>query len=210
MKKKWVAIVLLFAGITIVTNQIFERVFHFSLLDAFQGSLQKPGFVSAASIIGLLAVDVFLPVPSSVVMILAGVLFGTVIGGLLSLTGSLIGNVIGFETMRKYGMTVCSRFVKESDIAKMTPVFEKYGAIAIVLSRPLPVATETLSLVAGLLRMPRIRFFLASVIGTLPISLLYAYVGTVSAQSRTILPATFVLVCVPAIAWVIVQRLRLR
>jgi uncharacterized membrane protein YdjX (TVP38/TMEM64 family) len=208
VKHRWVTAVILFAGITVVLNQLFERVFHFSLLDPVRNALTTPGPSAAAAILALLAVDVFLPVPSSIVMILSGALFGTIAGGAISLLGSLIGNVAGYETMRRFGPAVCARFVKREDLDRMLPVFERYGAVAIILSRPLPVVMETLSLVAGLFRMPRGKFVVSSIVGTLPICFLYAYAGASALASRTVVPALFVFVCVPAVAWLIVQRLR--
>jgi uncharacterized membrane protein YdjX (TVP38/TMEM64 family) len=200
--------VLLFAGVTIAVNQVFERVFHFTLLDLVQVALLTPGIGAGASIVGLLAVDVFLPVPSSIVMVLSGVLFGTGIGGMLSLFGSIIGNVLGYEIMQRYGPAFCSRFVKEEDISRIRPMIEKYGAVAVILSRPLPVVMETVSLAAGLCGMPRKKFFASSLIGTFPICFLYAYAGATSMQFRTIVPTMFMLVCIPAIGWIVGQRLK--
>ena len=208
MSRKWLTVVVLFAGITIVSFLFLDRVLHFSAIDFLRGSLSHPGPLAALAIVGLLAVDIFLPVPSTVVMVLSGTLFGTGVGSALSLLGSIIGNLTGFEMMRRYGPAFCSRFVKESDLAKMTPLFEEYGALAVILSRPLPIMMETLSFVAGLMRMSRHRFILSSLAGTLPISVLYAYAGTSSIESRTVVPALFMLLCIPALGWYALHRLK--
>ena len=210
MNQRWVAIVIVLAGITIATNLVFQRVFQFSLLDVFRTSLEKPGFGAALLITGLLLLEVFLPVPSSIVMVLSGALFGALAGGLISLAGSLAGNLLGFEVMRRYGPAFCSRWVDEADIERMKLVFERYGASAIMLSRPIPVLMETLSLVAGLAGMTRTRFLAASFAGTLPISFLYAYAGSRSIESSTLVPAIFVLVCLPAVGWMLGRRITRR
>lgn len=201
-------VVILFAGITIVGFLLLDRVFHISLIDSVRGSLARPGLAAAAAIVGLLAADIFLPVPSTIVMVASGALFGAGLGSLLSLSGSLLGNLVGFEMMRRYGPAFCSRFVKESDLAKMTPMFEEYGAVAVILSRPLPIMMETFSFVAGLMRMSRARFIMASLMGTVPICVLYAYAGTSSLETKTVVPALFMLVCIPAVGWFLVHRLK--
>ncbi len=197
-----------FAAFTIILNQLFERVFHFSLYDSLRSFTAQPGIPAMAVVIGLLSADIFLPVPSSIVMVLSGVLFGSFRGGLISLTGSLLGNILGYEAMRRLGPVFCARFVSESDLASARPLFDKYGAAAIILSRPLPVLMETISLVAGLVGMPRSRFLLASAVGTLPICFLYAYAGSESMATRSMVPALALLVLVPAAGWIAVQRIR--
>src|ERR1700741_1807610 len=52
--------------------------------------------VAAGVGVGLLAADVFLPVPSSAVMLAHGALFGVWTGALLSIVGSLGAAAVGF------------------------------------------------------------------------------------------------------------------
>lgn len=207
--KQWIKIVVVLVAFAATMNFIFEGL-HVSLLDRVRANLTQPGVPTAVVIVLLLATDIFLPVPSSLVMVLSGVLFGTVTGGAISLIGSLAGNWGGFELMRHSGPRMFRRFVKEDEIRNMQPVVEQFGAVAIVLSRPVPIMMETLTLVAGLLRMNRVRFLTASLLGTVPITFLYAYAGSSSVAVNSTIPAIFILVCVPAIAWAFVQRKLMR
>jgi uncharacterized membrane protein YdjX (TVP38/TMEM64 family) len=62
------------------------------------------GGVLAASLgVGLLVADVLLPVPSSLVMVAHGALFGVALGTLLSLTGSVGAALFGFAIGRRGG-----------------------------------------------------------------------------------------------------------
>src|SRR5687767_6727372 len=65
---------------------------------SFEGVLREgsPRVALAVAGVLLLGVDVLLPVPSSVVMIGNGVLFGVVAGGLLSVLGGLISSALGY------------------------------------------------------------------------------------------------------------------
>ena len=53
--------------------------------------------------ISLLAADILLPIPSSVVMTFNGSLFRLIPGAIVSLVGLLIGAVIGYWLSRLYG-----------------------------------------------------------------------------------------------------------
>ena len=122
--KRWLIPVLGFALLSILLNQVFERVLHFSFVDAFKTEIAHPGIPAALVIVGALGLDFLLPIPSSLVMVLSGVLFGTFWGGVLSLIGSLGGNWFAFELMRRYGLQVCQRFDDESQVRRMQPVIE--------------------------------------------------------------------------------------
>ena len=64
------------------------------------------------------------------------------------------------------------------------------------MTRALPVVMETMSVVAGLSTMSRRTFLVASLIGTGPIVVVYAWAGAVSRQTGNALPAAIMLVAV--------------
>ena len=88
----------------------------------------------------------------------------------------------------------------------MKPVLDRFGPVAVMVSRPVPIMMETLSFLAGLARMPRLTFLLASLAGTIPISVLYAYAGAYAMEIRSVVPAMFTLLCLPAAGWLLAQR----
>ena len=63
--------------------------------------LARGGWIAAAGGVGLLVADVALPVPSSLVMIAHGALFGVVWGTLLSLLGNVGAGMVGFALGRR-------------------------------------------------------------------------------------------------------------
>ena len=60
-----------------------------------------------------------------------------------------------------------------------------------------------MGVVAGLSKMGRSSFLVASLIGTAPIVVIYAYAGAVSRQTGSLLPAIIMLVAVAGLGWVI-------
>jgi uncharacterized membrane protein YdjX (TVP38/TMEM64 family) len=132
--------------------------------------------LAAAVGVGLLVGDVVLPVPSSLVMIANGALFGIAIGAALSFAGSRAGALIGFAIGRR-GEVVVARFVAPDARARADRILERWGPLAIVLTRPLPILAETTIILAGASRLGWTKATIAMVIGILPIAILYAVIG---------------------------------
>jgi uncharacterized membrane protein YdjX (TVP38/TMEM64 family) len=206
--RHWSLIVLAIALLVIVIAQLVDRTMGESLVSGIERVLSRPSPGAALAVFGLLAVDVLLPVPSSLVMILSGAVFGVVAGAILAFCGSLAGNFLGFEISRRYGSVVAARLFGATDLelSKMRGTVARYGTLAILLSRPLPVVMETLSIAAGLADMKRSAFLSASILGTLPICFVYAYAGAFSLRGGSIVPALVAAVTIPALAWVLWRR----
>ena len=169
--------------------------------------LGDPGIAAAAASFALLAGDVVLPVPSSALMILDGSLFGPVGGTLLSFAGSEAAALLGFAIGRRGGPAL-ARFSSPAARARVERLVERHGAIAIVVTRPVPVVAETAALLAGATAMPLRSFAVAAAIGSIPPAVAYALVGAYAARAGVGL-ALFAAVIVLALAyWVVGQRRR--
>jgi len=184
------------AGAVVLSKLLFENVLGMGLDTIVTAWVARAGVGSALTVVALLAVDLFLPVPSSLVMVLSGAAFGTWWGSLLSLVGSVGGEWLGFELVRRYGRRASRRIVDDEDLRRLERVFAKYGAGAVIITRALPIVMETMSVVAGLSRMKRGTFLLASLAGTAPVVVVYAYAGSVSRQVGSIVPAVVMLIAV--------------
>jgi uncharacterized membrane protein YdjX (TVP38/TMEM64 family) len=189
------------AGLVIGSKLLVEDVLGVPLEQMAIDWLDDAGLGSAGLIVALLAADVLLPIPSSLVMVLSGAAFGIVWGSLLSLTGSILGEWLGFELVRRFGRRVTRSVAGDDELAQVNRFFERHGAIAVLVTRPLPIVMETMSLAAGLSGMTRRVFLIASLVGTAPIVVVYAYAGAVSREAGSLLPAAVILVALAAAAW---------
>lgn len=132
--------------------------------------------LAALLVIGLLAADVFLPVPSSVLMTLAGALFGFWRGAALALAGAMVSAALGFGLCRRFGRRAFERLIG-AEVGQVEAFFERHGAWAVLLSRSVPMLTEVVSCLAGLSRMTPARFFSLTLAGTAPLCGVYAWAG---------------------------------
>ena len=191
------------AGAIIASKLLLENVLGIQLEPLISAWVAHAGAGTAATVIGLLAADLFLPIPSSLIMVLSGAAFGVVWGSILSLVGSVGGEWLGFELVRRYGRSASARFVDDDEFERLSRVFDRHGAAAVVVTRALPVVMETLSVVAGLSAMTRRTFLVASLLGTLPVVVVYAYAGAVSKATGSLVPAIVMLIAVAGFGWVI-------
>lgn len=123
---------------------------------------------------GLLALDVLLPIPSSILGALLGGRLGFALGFLWSLLGLCTGSALGYALGRLWP----ARFADDlSEVASDAP-----AAAAVLLSRPVPVLAEAISIAAGVTRMPLARFALASFTGNA------LYAAAMAANGAALLP----------------------
>ncbi|HEX6099415.1 MAG TPA: VTT domain-containing protein [Thermoanaerobaculia bacterium] len=124
----------------------------------------------------LLVADVVLPVPSSLVMAAHGALFGTAAGALLSILGSTLAALTGFALGRA-GNDVIRRFVTPAEHDRAGAMLRRWGVLAIVLSRPVPILAETVAILAGSSPLTWRQTALAAAAGSLAPSVVYAWAG---------------------------------
>lgn len=165
--------------------------------------------LAAVAIVAALCLDLLLPVPSSVVMTAAGVILGPVLGGLVAFVGAISAACIGFWLCRLGGHRWAERLVGEADLERTRLWFERWGVVAIIISRPIPMLTEVLSCLAGLADLRFRTFFWASLVGTLPICFVYSVVGCYGSITNP-LPLAIVSIGVPAVGWIITRIIRRR
>lgn len=161
----------------------------------------------AGAVVGLLLIDLLLPVPSSIVMLVSGAVLGVVAGTAASFAGAMLAALVGFFACRWGGQDVMRKFIGAEDVHAVGEWFSRYGVLAIIISRPVPMLTEILSCLAGLSDLRARTFIAASVLGTLPICAIYAYFGAISA-TRGLMPAVWVAILIPAAGWLLTQRIK--
>lgn len=170
--------------------------------------LGRGGAGAAALSVALLVADVVLPIPSSVIMIGNGALFGVAAGAALSLAGSLGATALGFFLGRRSSRLI-TRLVTPAEKQRADAMLARWGAMAIVITRPIPLLAETTAILAGASPLGWGRSMAAAAGGALPSCLLYALTG---ASSRSFgsgaagAIATFVCVLVVAGAFYFLGR----
>ncbi len=165
----------------------------------------KGGAVAAVAGVALLIADVFLPVPSSLVMIAHGALFGIAIGSALSLVGSVGATLFGFWVGRRGGPTL-ERLVSADEKRRADALLAKWGALAILVTRPLPLMAETTAILAGASPMGWGKAALAGFLGCVPMCVLYALTGALSRSIGSDFLMFGVVILIAGIFWLVGKK----
>jgi len=164
------------------------------------------GYAGVAVLIA--ATSVPLPVPSEVVLPLAGFLVGEgrfsfPLVLLTATAGSVVGSLIPYTLGRRLGEQRVRRFVgrfgrfalvSESDLEKAGGWFERHGEEGILLGRLVPGAGTLVSVPAGLKQMPVWRFAAYTAVGSATWNAAFIVLGWVlGRQWRLVQPYAHVL-----------------
>lgn len=200
----WIA---LFAAILIpfaIWGDTFEA-YGASLLDS-----ATPSVTLALILVALLAGDLVLPVPSSLLAVGVGAVFGTATGTAIITVGLSVGAWIGYELGRSAGRAGVSRWVDDAQRERLEAFGRKHGLGLLVALRAVPVLAEASVVVAGTSGMPRARVLGASTAANLVIALIYAAAGSLASDSGSLELAAMAGVGLPGLAMLLSVRLRRR
>lgn len=143
---------------------------------------------------GLLALDIFLPIPSSILGTFLGARLGFWPGLLCTWSGLVAGNLLGFAVAR----FASGRF------RSWMPTFPKTTTQALVfLSRPVPIVAEAVALAAGATRMPVQHFFLLSAAGNAIYAVVLCGSAAAFVPDALLGPGLVVPMLLPVLAWLI-------
>jgi uncharacterized membrane protein YdjX (TVP38/TMEM64 family) len=156
--------------------------------------------------VGLLVADAVLPVPSSVVMVALGATFGPAVGTLLSVVGSVGGFAVGYLIGRR-SRTVLGSAVDRGDVLRGVAMLRRWGVLAVVVSRPLPLVAETVAITAGAFGLRPTSAFVAAVVGTVGPGAAYSYAGWRGASTADGAVVFVVVVLASAACWAAGRRL---
>jgi membrane protein DedA with SNARE-associated domain len=180
----------------------------------------------------MMAESACIPVPSELVMPLAGALAaGAVAGHRLSLTlvivagvaGNVAGSYVAWAVGRWGGQAVLRRWggrlwLREDHLDAANRWFDRYGPRAVLIGRLLPVVRTFISLPAGIAGMRPLRFGVYTTIGCIPWTAALAAAGYAVGTSWQQIPnafhaVTYVVAAIVVVAlaigvWIFVVRAR--
>ena len=139
-----------------------------------------PGWLMAG-VIALLLLDLFIAVPTMTTILIAGWLLGPVLGGLTAAIGLMLMGSIGYTLGRNLGRPILKRLFKDdTSLTEIEAAFARNDLLTLAVCQALPILPELSATLAGIARMPPLRFALGYGLGVIPFAFIVAAGGAAS------------------------------
>jgi uncharacterized membrane protein YdjX (TVP38/TMEM64 family) len=204
---RWTAVLAATLLLILVPFFIFEDALTEFGAALLQSELRKP--LLAVLVAGLLASDVLLPIPSSLVSSFAGHVLGFSMGLLAVWSGMMLGCLVGYWIGAFGGAPLVRKVVGERELARARELATRYGSYGLVVARAVPVLAEASVVFAGVARFRFDRFVLVTGLSNLGIAAAYAAIGAYSYDVNSFLWAFAGAILLPA-AGMAIARLAIR
>lgn len=164
----------------------------------------------AAFFVAHVAQVIVAPLPGGVTTVAGPLLFGPWVGTALILAGGVVGSVVLFVSVRRWGRPLAVRIVGQANFERFSGVFHDEKGMVLFVVMLVPLVPDDLAVaVAGLSGVSLRRFALLVALGRLPGWLLTAFVTTeLVGRSAATLAAAGLTIAVAA-TLVLVHRRRL-
>ncbi|MDH1511381.1 3-dehydroquinate synthase [Pseudomonas mosselii] len=208
----WLSL-LCFSGLVITSFLLFEQQIQGFLthLDLYRPSTPVQMFNLALLLIALLALDVVLPVPSSMVALLAVATLGSVGGYLTIFIGLCLGAGLGYALGAGYLRMLSSRL----GLHQRQPgqLAYRLGTLSLICLRGVPVLAETSVVAAGMQRYPMRAFVLVTTLANAGLALAYSAIGSFLVEQNALLVTILASMILPGLfiaGYSLVKALRRR
>lgn len=163
-------------------------------------------WVTVGGVILLLAGDIFLPTPSSLITTMAGWQLGTIQGTVVSWVGMTLGAAIGFGLARRFGRPLARWLSDERDLERMQRLNNRTGPMLLLLTRAVPVLAEASVVLVGVNQLTWRKFLPPVIVANFVISLAYAGFGEIADANEWFPLAVIAAILIPIATSIGFQR----
>jgi membrane protein DedA with SNARE-associated domain len=204
----WLRLSLIFSAITllpVLPFLVLGPAFESRIVDWVSQADPPLGLAFLTTL--LLVLDIFLPIPSSVLGTWLGSQLGWLTATGLCWLGLTLGAILGYLISYRFGFPLAARFSKSQDLKAAQDLTQRFGAATLVLTRGLPILGEAMILVMGVYRLDWWRFFLPVATANLGLSLGYSLLGHWASKAGWLPIALALSAVVPLLALVLFRKL---
>ncbi|MBI4983168.1 TVP38/TMEM64 family protein [Candidatus Woesearchaeota archaeon] len=148
------------------------------------------GAIAPLVLVLLQTVDNIVPfIPTELIYVVAGFIFGPVFGLIYSLIGAFLGSAIVFMISRRYGKELAEKLFAKKEIIHFSLFFRKNKAWAVFIARVAPLfPNDLISFAAGLTNLKFWRFNLISTLGFGVETIILTYFGAELSKGISVIP----------------------
>ncbi|WAH38762.1 TVP38/TMEM64 family protein [Alicyclobacillus dauci] len=155
----------------------------------FTETMKSGGDIAIGISIVFIALLVFIPVvPFFVAAGLVGSVYGTWQGTAITLTGAMLGTIVMFLLVRFGFSSWTQKIIDKYPKAKQfESYFEHHAFGTVFVARLIPIIPTTLvNVLSGLSKISWVSFFFASLLGKLPVNILYNFAGREMTRNKLV------------------------
>ena len=162
------------------------------VIDWFVNPIYYLGFVGILIFIIVMAIQgLIVPIPSEIVLLATGIIWGVFGGGVMGIIGSMAAALLCFYISKKGGRPLVKKFVGDKAIDLADNFIHKYGMGAIIVARFLPfIAFDPISYASGLVDMDVKKYSIGTLIGSIPRAFFYSWLGSILGITPPVVWAT--------------------
>jgi len=151
-------------------------------IKSYLHEIQNAGKIKIFIVVAvLLASDVFLSVPTILIVTYSGNILGFELGLLASSLGMLISGTIAYVLCRLSGTKMLNLLIKDKkQIDEVNSIFHRLGYGMLIIARALPMLPEATCCLSGMMRFNFVKFLFYYLLGTLPYAVVLTYLGSIS------------------------------
>lgn len=198
---KWTMLFLSLIAVLVLPFIFFEKQIEALVNSAIAAVPGGP--ILAVLVGGALALDVILPVPSSLVNAVAGATFGFLFGTLVCWVGMTLGCIFGYWIGATGGTALIRKLMGQVELKRAEILAVRLGGAAVVLLRAVPVLAEASTLAAGAARYPLGPFLLLTSSANLGIAAAYSGIGAYAWSTNSFLLAFAGAISIPVVAYAV-------
>ena len=186
-KKKTLIYIIIFIALVIFSlfllyyNYFVDSTFLYTIvIEWFVNPVYELGFIGIFLFILIMAFQgLLVPIPSEIVLLATGMIWGIFGGGMFGVIGSMAAALLCFYVSKKGGRPLAEKLVGKNAISMADHFIHKYGMSAIIIARFLPfIAFDPISYASGLVDMDIKKYSIGSLIGSIPRAFFYSWLGS--------------------------------
>ncbi|MEX2756307.1 MAG: TVP38/TMEM64 family protein, partial [Candidatus Sigynarchaeota archaeon] len=122
--------------------------------------------------------SLLVPIPSELILLMTGILWGSVGGTLLGIGGSIFTGALAYSITLRGGRPIAEKLVPKRFLDPLDNLINRYGTWFIFIMRAVPLmAFDPISYASGLLKINFKKYMIATIAGSIPRALFYALLG---------------------------------
>lgn len=171
---------IIFSLVILYYNYFIDTTFVYTIVaEWFVNPIYELQFFGIFLFIGIMAIQgLLVPIPSEVVLLATGMIWGWFFGGIMGIIGSMAASLLCFYISRKGGRPLAKKFVGESGLNMADKLIKKYGITAIVVSRFIPfISFDVISYASGLVDIDVKKYSIGTLIGSIFRAFFYSIWG---------------------------------